>query len=863
MNGKLLINQIQLSMEDIRRLVHGLESSTRTLLVRRILLLDGDDQLPALDLKQLCDHPSQMKEGWSFLSDQRTSWSVDGSTWMMRRQVTEPQLRERFRTSTAKHAPVDELKFSRWLEDVKAFKEQLFALVHLSGGAPARGTEVVSIRHENGRTEPRGIFIESGMVVLVTAYHKGYSHSKKAKVIHRFVPAEVGHLIVLYLWLVEPFVRKMLCDDRGQRAYSPYIWEPRPEKTVAEALRGDSDDSDSNSDEDGDDDVGPSGGSQPKAKSFNPDGFWDTGRLTRILMRESKSRIDVALSTSTWRHVYPAIHRRISTDRECQEVLSDLYGESEDLREAEGGSNEARALQSGHVARTEDQIYGLTLSEHPLFTQSDQQRFRAVSIEWHCFLRFASTLEPGALDPVAMSQRVRRAMQIEAERWRQISQTNILRQLRVLMGDETADFRGIQREALQHIMRREPKVLVIMGTGVGKSLLFMLPASASPAGTTIVVVPLVALRDDMKKRCDGLGIRCEVWDGASWISSPQIVLVTTEAATTLKFSRYVDQLRAMRLLDRIAIDECHVILDSLPANHSGPSWRPAFLELVKMGTLGVQVVYLTATLPVSDEPALLSAYGIEPSQLRTLRAPTTRANLAYRVTTHAAWREQEALVHEVERIQAKFPGGWVLIYCRSVAQVEKGMRNLGWPGYHAKIGSDAMKREIVDDFASGRAKVLLATCALGMGVDLPSIRAVVHLGSPNRLKDYGQESGRAGRDGKPSECLILQRDRIGQDGELHTARNLHREPAMSDWLRSDQCKRVIIDRVMDGRLHRVECESGEERCDVCQASTEYHAGKVCEPPSSSNQNQHVADVMTHHSSLHPGRCHPTRVPRTV
>jgi hypothetical protein len=84
-------------------------------------------------------------------------------------------------------------------------------LVHFSAGAPARATELLSIRHTNGAEarNQRGVFIDNGTVSFVTAYHKGFSASQKAKIIHRYVPREVGELVVQFLWLVQPFIEQL------------------------------------------------------------------------------------------------------------------------------------------------------------------------------------------------------------------------------------------------------------------------------------------------------------------------------------------------------------------------------------------------------------------------------------------------------------------------------------------------------------------------------------------------------------------------------------------------------------------------------------------------------------------------------
>ena len=108
--------------------------------------------------------------------------------------------------------------------------------VHLTGGAPARVPELLSIQHvntdNNGR---RNIFIEDGLVVFVTAYHKGFYASNDVKIIHRYLPRKVGELVMWYLWLVLPFVRQLAAtwdqltpssSPSSAVHHSPYLWGP-------------------------------------------------------------------------------------------------------------------------------------------------------------------------------------------------------------------------------------------------------------------------------------------------------------------------------------------------------------------------------------------------------------------------------------------------------------------------------------------------------------------------------------------------------------------------------------------------------------------------------------------------------------
>src|SRR5690242_11379111 len=89
----------------------------------------------------------------------------------------------------------------------------LLLLIHVTGGQPARGSELLCIQHSNaddGSGHRRNFFIENGLVGFVTFYHKGYNINDSTKIIHRYLPTEVGELFVYYLWLVRPFIRQMI-----------------------------------------------------------------------------------------------------------------------------------------------------------------------------------------------------------------------------------------------------------------------------------------------------------------------------------------------------------------------------------------------------------------------------------------------------------------------------------------------------------------------------------------------------------------------------------------------------------------------------------------------------------------------------
>lgn len=146
-----------------------------------------------------------------------------------------------------------------------------------------------------------------------------------------------------------------------------------------------------------------------------------------------------------------------------------------------------------------------------------------------------------------------------------------------------------------------------------------------------------------------------------------------------------------------------------------------------------------------------------------------------------------------------------MIYCGTVNKATRLANVLGCLCYHRNVGSAEEKSKILDQLTKGSNQVFTATNALGLGVDAPSIRAVMHWGFPRSLRDYAQESGRAGRDGEKSEAVILAGQTVSNDMEVE----------MAQYLQTKACRRAVLDSVMDGREDREGCEEGEERCDLC------------------------------------------------
>jgi superfamily II DNA helicase RecQ len=824
----IVVRKVQFSMGQIRTVVHGLLATTRKRLVEQLMFMVpgvGDwraEDMPRFDMASIVDNHAIMDEGFSFVHDARNPWPVEGKRWLGQRLFTEAHIRARFMED------IESRKFNpdaveSYLRQVRRWKEEMLVLVHMSAGAPARATELVSVQQVNGENARchRGIMIDQGMVAFITSYHKGFSASQSQKCVHRFVPQEVGELVVYYLWLIEPFVR-ILQSSRGQMTSSPWFWEPAPEEEW-----GDEEEEWAEEDEgEGERDMPEMPEDQSAEARFieqqstptvarNCDGYWETNRIRRVMRRESEKRIGVPIGTSDWRQAYPEIHREFAINQDVVGTLKRIYDNENPFKQGMEMSEEQtretiRARQSGHSPQMEESIYGRQLQQNPFAMRREQDAFREVSVDWHRFMQFPSSYEVQNVSP-DIKRRIKQEQDSRKfERWQQMRQVDVEGQLKRMYGAQ-AQFRGKQREALDAIVSGQPRIVVVMRTGGGKSLLFMLPAAASRDGVTIVVMPKIMLQEDMADRCRKDGIRCAIWsDGRAPPYDAQIVFVIAESAVSQSFADYINAKMLNQQLERVIIDECHSVLQSTK------KFRPKVLQLRELISRQTQVVCLTATLPPRREPAFMSTMDMQPSEVRMIRESTVRPNIRYSVITYDG--EVETLRHIVNGKLAQYPAeDRIVVYCHKITEMQSYADEIGGAVFYSGVGEIERKREIVAMLTEGEERLFWSTSALGEGIDASTIRVVIHVGGIDKLDDFAQQSGRAGRDGiTASESIVLRAQRVNQQGQPYMVRTGGEEPEMMEYLEGRRCRRAVLDADMDGDITRTSCRAGEQFCDVCR-----------------------------------------------
>ena len=326
-----------------------------------------------------------------------------------------------------------------------------------------------------------------------------------------------------------------------------------------------------------------------------------------------------------------------------------------------------------------------------------------------------------------------------------------------------ATFRPGQREAID-VLLASGRLLLVAPTGGGKSLIYQLPATLLD-GTTLVISPLISLMHDQVEALGARGVPAtylaSTVDGGEMRrrmglmarGAYKLVYVAPERLSFPGFRGLLADLRC----PLVAIDEAHCI------SEWGHDFRPEYLEIG--GLLGdlpearVLACTATATPVVRDE--ILARLGL-PADTPQLVQGFARPNLSLRVAEVEGKRSRSALVDGAVAEALGRPGarrGAAIVYAPTRrASEEEGVRleSAGWRVrvYHAGL-SPATREEAQRDFADGRAEIVVATNAFGMGIDRADVRAVIHLGPPSSIEAYYQEVGRAGRDGADALALLL------------------------------------------------------------------------------------------------------------
>ncbi len=378
-------------------------------------------------------------------------------------------------------------------------------------------------------------------------------------------------------------------------------------------------------------------------------------------------------------------------------------------------------------------------------------------------------------------------------------------------------FRPPQDQIVSSILKGRD-CFVLMPTGAGKSICFQVPAMLRK-GVGLIVSPLISLMKDQVDALKQNGVSAACYNSSLTTLEARKVMTSLEAGELdllyvsperLMLPDFQEKLATIDLA-LFAIDEAHCV------SQWGHDFRPEYVQIGRLRSQfpHIPFVALTATADEITRRDILERLSLKDPEI--FISGFDRPNIRYNVVEKSDAQRQTA-----EFIKAKGSEAGI-VYCLSrkrVDQVSEYLRKVGIAAdsYHAGYSSEERSR-VQEAFQKDEIQVVVATVAFGMGIDKPNVRYVIHYDLPKNMEGYYQETGRAGRDGLPSEALLLfsagdisSARRLISMGENPTqvSVELKKLASMADYAQSLTCRRRIILKYF-GETREADCTN----CDIC------------------------------------------------
>ncbi|RMD39149.1 hypothetical protein DV735_g5980, partial [Chaetothyriales sp. CBS 134920] len=684
-------------MHALRGFIRGLVDKTTTLFCDNLIHSDPQTLLDTRSPAGLFDNPSWAEQGANFTRFSENRGMAD-LTAFLRRLSESPHHRARLlysalQTKCIGLVPQQRARLQRWLNDANEAVEMLALLALTTAGGPMRGTELLSWKYANTASGIRNLFILDGELVAVTEYSKTQAITGRAKVIAHVIPPPVAPLFISYIVDVMPlrtFILQLLRSDGI-----------KPDKPAT----------------------------QPSYQLFEVAGRpLTTQQLSNRLADESTAALGVRLTVASQRQLFVAVRR------------AKVPGANTDDLDMEDDA----PLQLGHSSATERQHYGITIRDIHLLDSRTLQAFQAMSVAWWKWVQsdmgstaaaisadmslpavqaIGTTLlkrhrSPSLGEPVGAPAPTR--ARGEAGRFAGCTVDQVAA---AVLGTGGVARRNGQDEAIQTvILDCCSRVILRLPPATGKTLILQAMVMHRPDKVTVLVVPYVALRQELVLHCSRLPTpisRLEWYPNQGMgQATTSLVLVTPEAASSREFQHYLAYLDDMSQLAAIVVDEAHVI----PADER---WRKPMLSVAAIlrKQANIQIVLMSGTLSQQMEQRLMYMVSEPPDMAWTrVSRPVEFTHLSFQVMA-AEPDTHFTILRDLNQTQTRVGQKMLIVTMKrsQVAVLAQAISAIAWPSK----GTPAKQQAVLAQWAAGK-MAMVGTSAIAVGTNQPGIGLVVH-----------------------------------------------------------------------------------------------------------------------------------------
>ncbi|OBT70627.1 hypothetical protein VF21_10672, partial [Pseudogymnoascus sp. 05NY08] len=719
---------------------------------------------------------------------------------MLERSVNAPKDQRLYERGPNGAINYNDRNVKNYLAKEKRGLRKLMVAMQVASGQPARKPELGSIKIRASVYSVQNIQVINGRMAIITEYDKSRSIQGVSHYVVRFLPDQLGQVLMKYIAYIDPFARPLPMDRRSDE----FLFS-------------------------------------------GPSGPWTGIEGTEALIEATNKYLGVRLTWGAWRQVAIGFKDWLLY-KEMKVFKEEEKGDDDKDDEEEFESMELNTLshvmdrQSAHSSRTARAHYTVDSNFLSGLRLALIHAYETASLAWHNMLGVGLAKDTGlkgskhkrSVSDVLCADENKKTRPRRTQSSQKVIKEGddidiaekIQTGLTKLFGLQGAPRSTGQAEALQVILRRLKTSVVVLPTDGGKSLLYMLLAILSSSGTVIVVVPYVELLDHLLARATKQGLDCVQWhyNQMDW-ASHQLVLVSADLAVTELFIEYAGQLKTLK----------HVFFDEAHCAYTETTFRERLTKLWRLRYLEAPTTFLTATLPKALEGTLFNCMLLSKLHTVIYRQPTWWKTIQYEVVDSKGALTTDIVGGMVQKLSAGFVTGQRgTVYVRSYQAGRCLHEKLQKAGFHVpfyKAVADD-KSEIFKAWAEGSRGWIIATGALGTGLDVAGVTHVIHLDRPYGMTNFVQQTGRGGRGGIIGHSTVVVNLKVigSEDRSAVLSRDsvdAIKEEALTMYLKTTGCRREVISAYMDG-LSDVDAGSCESIdgvwCDYCMKAFQ------CDPP---------------------------------